>query len=159
MFFYFFFFLFFNWKGFGENVGCRWENYRVRLCIYGPTHQPQKEQSIYDARTRQNGRRTCVRHNDAAAHMSVPRLIFFFFFSTDSRWLSSNSCQFGQNQVVSAGSQNWPKQAEIGFEWGPNILKLSFLNFILNICCFFCVFFFVLRFLPSYFFVLWTKDI
>ena len=40
------------------------------------------------------------------------------------------------------------------FEWGPNILYLSFLNFILNICYFFCVFIFVLCFLPSSFFVL-----
>ena len=47
--------------------------------------------------------------------------------------------------------------AKIGFEWGPNILNLSFLNFILNICCFFCVFFFVLCLLPSSFFVLWIK--
>ena len=49
---------------------------------------------------------------------------------------------------------NHAKTAEIGFEWG---LHLSFLNFILKICCFFCVFFFVLCFLPSSFFVLWIK--
>ena len=68
------------------------------------------------------------------------------------------------NRVVSAGDWNRPKlalnharTAKIGFEWGPNILNLSFLNFILNICCFFCVFFFVLCFLPSSFFVLWIK--
>ena len=68
------------------------------------------------------------------------------------------------NRVVSAGDWNRPKlalnharTAEIGFEWNPNILNLSFLNFILNICCFFCVFFFVLCFLPSSFFVLWIK--
>ena len=98
------------------------------------------------------------------------------FFSLDSRQLDSICAdsvsirtepdRYGQNQAVSAelGRIGWlPKWlnlalnhvgiAEIGFEWGPNILKLSFLNFILNICCFF----FVLCLLPSSFFVLWFK--
>ena len=110
---------------------------------------------------------------DAAARMLVPRLSFFFFFffeihansapiHTDSARLRS----YQLNWIVSASGRDWPKQpknAEIGFEWGPNILNLSFLNFILNICCFFCVFFFVLCFVlcfsPSSFFVLWTKAI
>ena len=101
----------------------------------------------------------------------------FFFFSSDSQQLGSihaNSAsihtepsKFGQNQAVSAGDRNGrnrPKSAlnhagtaEISFERGPNILNLTFLNFILNIYCFFCVFFvlcFVLYFLPSSFFVL-----
>ena len=97
----------------------------------------------------------------------------FFFFSlirtdsarfalnqTDSAWIRLHRL----NWVVLAGDQNRPKSAlnhartaEIGFEWGPNILNLSFLDFILNIWCFFCVFFFVLCFSPSSFFVLWIK--
>ena len=50
--------------------------------------------------------------------------------------------QNGRNRPKSAW--NHVGTAEIGFEWDPNILNLSFFNFILNICCFFCVFFFVL---------------
>lgn len=65
--------------------------------------------------------------------------------------------QNGQNRSKSA--LNHAKTAEIGFEWDPNILNLSFLNFIMNICYFFCVFFFVLYSLPSSFFVLWIKAI
>ena len=60
--------------------------------------------------------------------------------------------QDGQNRPKSA--LNHAETAKIGFEWDPNILNLSFLNFTLNICCFFYVFFFVLSFLPSSFFVL-----
>ena len=114
--------------------------------------------------------------SDEAARALVPRLSFFFFFNfffllslirADSALICVEPGQFGQNRVVSAGDRNGrnrPKSAlnhagtaKIGFEWGPNILNLSFLNFILNICCFFCVFFFVLCFLPSSFFVLWIK--
>ena len=100
-------------------------------------------------------------------------LFFLFFFSrihADSAWFApicAESSRFGQNRVVSASDRiGWNRPtsasnhagiAEIGFEWGPNILNLSFLNFILNICCFFCVFFFVLCFLSSSFFVLWIK--
>ena len=97
---------------------------------------------------------------------------FFFFHGFTSTWLDSSrfgfySRQFAPNwdnsariklyrpnQVISAGNRNGSKQpksalnhaetAKIGFEWDPNILNLSFLNFILNICCFCCVFFFVL---------------
>ena len=108
---------------------------------------------------------------------------FFFFFTdswqlglirTDSAWFAPTRLlvsliraklgRFGENQAISAddwNGRNKPKSAlnhfgiaKIGFEWGPNIPNLSFLNFILNICCFFCVFFFVLCFLPSSFFVL-----
>ena len=92
----------------------------------------------------------------------------FFFLSlirADSASICVEPGWFGQNWVVSAGDRNGrnrPKSAlnhagtaKISFEWGPNILNLSlsFLNFILNICCFF----FVLCFLPSSFFVLWIK--
>ena len=107
---------------------------------------------------------------------------FFFFFTVtltrlDSSRLGFYSRQFvpnrddsariklyQPNQVILAGNQNGSKQpksalnhaetAKIGFEWDPNILNLFFLNFILNICCLFCVFFFVLYFLHSSFFVL-----
>ena len=95
--------------------------------------------------------------------------VFFFFFFSRSHRLGFYSHQFvpnqddsariklyQPNQVISAGNRNGSKQpksalnhaetAKIGFEWDPNILNLSFLNFILNICCFFCVFFFVLCF-------------
>ena len=41
----------------------------------------------------------------------------------------------------SKSALNHARTAKIGFEWGPNILNQSFLNFILNICCFFCFFF------------------
>ena len=109
---------------------------------------------------------------------------FYGFAPTrlDSCWLSLiraepgilglDSCQFAPNwadstkiepnqpnQVVSASNRN--KSAlnhagitKIGFEWGPNILNLSFLNFIMNIRCFFCVFFFVLCFVFLAFFFL-----
>ena len=88
------------------------------------------------------------------------RIWAFFFFPqicANSAWFALNwadSTRIGlywPNWVVSAGNrngQNGPKSvlnhagiAKIGFEWGPNILNLSFLNFILNICYFFCVFF------------------
>ena len=91
---------------------------------------------------------------------------FFFFLGFTQTWLQSKQTwlQFMPNWVDSArigpywpaietdrNGQNRPKLAwnhvgivEIGFAWDPNILNLSFLNFILNICCFFCVFFFVL---------------
>ena len=63
------------------------------------------------------------------------------------------------NQNMQKSTLNHAGTAEIGFEWGLNIRNLSFLNFILNICYFFCIVFFVLYFLPSSFFVLWTKDV
>ena len=115
------------------------------------------------------------------------RVWAFFFFSrihADSAWFALTRLRFAlnradstrikpyqPNRVVWASDRNIPKlpksalnhakTAEISFEWGPNILNLSFFNFILNICCFFCVFFFVLYFvlcfLPSSFFVLWIK--
>ena len=96
--------------------------------------------------------------------------VWAFFFFTYSRWLGSicanlaSICAepgwFGQNQAVLAESSCFgqrpkrPKQAEIsleseiGFEWGPNNLNLSFLNFILNIfllllCFMFFAFFFL----------------
>ena len=113
---------------------------------------------------------------DVATCSLVPRLSFFFFFFLDLRRPSSicvdsaSICtepgKFSQNQAVSAelGRIGWPSKwpklalnhartAKIGFKWDPNILNLSFLNFILNICCFF----FVLCLLPSSFFVLWIK--
>ena len=87
-------------------------------------------------------------------------------FAAPNRANSARIGLYRPNRIVLAGGLKRPKSAlnysgtpEIGFEWGPNILNLSFLNFILNICCFFCVFFFVLCFLPSSFFVLWTKAI
>ena len=127
--------------------------------------------------------------SDAAAHASVLHLIFFFFFlriRADSAPIRANSASIRTDsgrfppirpkssrigwirsyRPAAKTDQNRPKSAlnhagtaKIGFEWGPNILNLSFLNFILNICYFFCIFFFVLCFLPSSFFVLWTKDI
>ena len=104
--------------------------------------------------------------SDMAARASMPHLSFFFFngfVSTrlDSHQLDFYSHRLGQNQAESGhigwqpkSALNHARTAEIGFEWG---LNLSFLNFILKICCFFCVFFFVLCFLPSSFFVLWIK--
>ena len=115
------------------------------------------------------------------------RLSFFFFFMdslrlgsirTDSTSILADSHRTGTIRpkssrigVISAGDRNsWngrnrPQSAlnhagtaEIGFEWGPNILILSFLNFIMNICCFFCVFFFVLCFLPSSFFLCFVNQ-
>ena len=75
-------------------------------------------------------------------------------------WPAAETNQKGWNSRNRQKSTlNHVGTAKIGFEWGPNILNLSFLNFILNICYFFCVFFFVLCFLPSSFFVLWTKYI
>ena len=105
---------------------------------------------------------------------------FLFFFSrirTDMALFTPNQADSARikshrlNQVISADDRNSQKglksalnhagTAEIGFEWGPNILNWSFLNFIMNICCFFCVFFFVLCFvlcfLSTSFFVLWIK--
>ena len=106
---------------------------------------------------------------DAAAHALVPCLsilfyfiLFYFYFNgfvPTRLWfalIQAEPGKFSQNQVVSAESDHigWrPKlalnhtgTAEISFEWGPNILNLSFLNFILNLCYFFCIFFFVLCF-------------
>ena len=144
----------------------------------------------YDAWTRQNGRRTCVRLGNARVTPLPTRwccvwvFLFFIFLwicadsasiRADFRWIGSirpesdrigwiesyrlaaETDQNGRNKPKLA--LNHAETAEINFEWGPNILNLSFLNYILNICCFFCVFFFVLCFLPSSFFVLWTKDI
>ena len=106
-------------------------------------------------------------------HIWVFLFLFLFFF--DSRWLGFDSAKIGlywpAAKIVETdqNGRNRPKSAlnhagtaEISSEWGPNILNLSFLNFILNICCFFCVcvcVFFFLCFLPSSFFVLWIKDI
>ena len=92
--------------------------------------------------------------------------LFFFFLGFTLTWLQFKQTwlQFMPHWVDSArigpywpaietdrNGQNRPKLAwnhvgtvEIGFAWDPNILNLSFLNFILNICCFFCVFLFVL---------------
>ena len=146
------------------------------------------------ARTRLESCRTGVRCGptwgvafDVAAHATVPRLsFFFFFFITDSLQLGLIRADFHRTWPIRPESghigqigsyrpaikvvetnqngRNKPKSvlnyaeiAEIRFEWGPNILNLSFLNFIMNICCFFCVFFFVLCLLPSSFFVLWIK--
>ena len=126
----------------------------------------------YDARTRQNGRRTHIvvlrihadsapiRANSASIHTDLGRFLP----------IRPKSGRIGSYRPAAETNQNRPKSALnhagtaiIGFEWDPNILNLSFLNFILNICYFFCIFFFVLCFilcfLPSSFFVLWTKDI
>ena len=98
------------------------------------------------------------------AGCSVRRGCRVSLIHANSASICANSARIGPNQVVLAGNRNKPKSAlnyagtaEIGFEWGPNILNLSFLDFILNIWCFFCVFFFVLCFLPSSSFVLWIK--
>ena len=141
----------------------------------------------YDAQTRQNGCCTCIWLGNARATLLPTRwccvwvfvcLFAFFFFlngfaPTQLQFTpipaksvySARIRSYRLNRIVSVGSRNWPKwsksalnhaeTAEINFEWGSNILNLSFLNFILNICCFFCV----LCFLPSSFFVVWTKDI
>ena len=114
---------------------------------------------------------------------AVSQLFYFLFFIFFLGFVLTR-LRFNQNRAVLAesGCIGWircyrpavetnkrPKLAlnhaeivEIGFEWGPNILNLSFLNFILNICCFFVfsfLFCFVLCFLPSSFFVLWIKAI
>ena len=84
---------------------------------------------------------------------------FFLFFSRiciNSAWFAPNWADstgiglYRPNQVLSTDNQNGQSGskstlnhagiAEIGFEWDPSILNLSFLNFILNICYFFCVF-------------------
>ena len=98
-------------------------------------------------------------HGFASTRLNSRRLNFYSHRFTPNR---DDSGKIKPNRVISAGDwngRNRPKSAlnhagtaEIGFEWGPNILNLSFLNFIMNICCFFCVFFFVLCFLPSSFF-------
>ena len=127
--------------------------------------------TIYESRTLLGGCCTGVRRGCPRVGTAFELFFFFFFLLSliraDSALICVEPGQFGQNWVVSAGDRNGrnrPKSAlnhagtaKIGFEWGPNILNLSFLNFILNICCFFCVFFFVLCFLPSSFFVLWIK--
>ena len=128
------------------------------------------------------------------ARALVSRLSFFFFFffffffleftltQLDLCRLSFDSRRTGPIRPESScstesGYIDWrPKQpksalnhaetAKIGFQWGPNILNLSFLNFILNICCFFYdlffvvfffFFFFFCCFLPSFF--VWIKAI
>ena len=70
-----------------------------------------------------------------------------------SYWLAAKTDRNGWKRAKS--TLNHAGTAKIGFEWGPNILNLSFLNFILNICCFFCVFFFVLCFLPLKIYLKW----
>ena len=83
-------------------------------------------------------------------HIWVFLFLFLFFF--DSRWLGFDSAKIGlywpaaktvetdQNgRNRSKSALNYAGTVEISSEWGPNILNLSFLNFILNICCFFCV--------------------
>ena len=108
-----------------------------------------------------------VRHGCPRVYATSELFFFFFFFNwfmstrLDSHQLDFYSHRLGQNQAESGhigwqpkSALNHARTAEIGFEWG---LNLSFLNFILKICCFFCVFFFVLCFLPSSFFVLWIK--
>ena len=100
----------------------------------------------------------------ALTRLDSCQLGFYSRWFVPNRDFSAKIKLYQPNRVVSASYLNRPKLAlnharttEIGFEWGPNILNLSFLTFILNICCFFCVFFFVLCFLPSSFFVLWIK--
>ena len=115
---------------------------------------------------------------------AASELFFFSWIHADLAWFTLTRLRFASNRadsarikpyqpnrVIWASDRNIPKlpksalnhakTAEISFEWGPNILNLSFFNFILNICYFFCVFFFVLYFvlcfLPSSFFVLWIK--
>ena len=100
--------------------------------------------------------------SDMVARVSMLRLSFFFFLGfmptrlrlAPNRVNSARIKLYRLHRVVSTSNQNGhnrPKTAlnharivKISFEWGLNILNLSFLNFILNICCFFCVFFFVL---------------
>ena len=111
---------------------------------------------IYEAHTqlgrcRIRVRRSCPRVGAAS------ELFFFLGFAMtrlDSRWTGHILAIIGPYWVVSAGDrngQNMLKSAlnhagtvEIGFEWCPNILNLSILNFIMNIYCFFCVVFFFL---------------
>ena len=129
------------------------------------------EFSAIEARKQQRGWEGAPPESDVALHGVRPLTplpmrwchvwVFFFFFGihADLALIFAKTGRFGQNQDVSAESNcigQQPKSAlnhvwttEIGYEWGLNILTLSFLNFILNICCFFCVFFFVL----------WTKAI
>ena len=77
---------------------------------------------------------------------------FFFFLEFAPTWLNSHRFGFDSHRTglirLELGRigwwPKWPKStlnhagiAEIGFEWGPNIQNLSFLNFIMNICYFF----------------------
>ena len=91
-----------------------------------------------------------VRHGCPRVYAALTIFFFFFFFhgfaSTrlDSHQLGFCSRRLGQNQAESGHigwRPKWPwimlEQLKPGFEWG---LNLSFLNFILKICCFFCVY-------------------
>ena len=89
-------------------------------------------------------------------HVWVVLFIYLFLAS-----IHAKLGRFCQNRAVSielGRIGQWPKRTQndrnrlksalnhvrtnaIGFEWGANILNLSFLNFIMNICCFFCVLF------------------
>ena len=71
------------------------------------------------------------------AGCSVRRGCRVSLIHANSASICANSARIGPNQVVLAGNRNKPKSAlnyagtaEIGFEWGPNILNLFFLNFI-----------------------------
>ena len=128
----------------------------------------------YDAWTRRRASDTAA--CTSVLHLSFKKKNFFFYGFAPTRLrfvlIPAELGRIGRIgsyrpvAEIDRNSQNGPtsalnhaRTAEIGFEWGPNILNLSFLFFILNICYFFCIFFFVLCFLPSSFFVLWTKDI
>ena len=155
---------------FGNSQTPPYITYRV-ICKDGFMYDPVP--ITFEAPTRLEGCCTkvwCGLTWDAAS--DVLHLSSFFFFSqicADLAWFAPNrvdSARIGlyhPNWFILAGNRNRPKSnlnhaeiAEIGFEWGPNILNLSFLNFILNICFFFWV---LLCFLLSSFFVLWTKAI
>ena len=63
---------------------------------------------IWDARTRQNGHRTCIRRNptrrrasNAIAYALVLRPVFFFFWFPNSRRLGSDLGRFAPNRADS----------------------------------------------------------
>ena len=97
MFFYFFFFLFFNWKGFGENVGFG-EKIIGWGCVYmdQPTNPKKNNPSMMHG----SGKMGAAPASDTTTLLPTCQChvwFFFFFFYTDSRWLSTNSCQFAPN--------------------------------------------------------------
>jgi len=112
----------------------------IKHSIFVSTLKPNYKSS----RNAKNGVNNMEFNSEAPTRLPACRChVWASFFSFR---IHSEPSWFGQNRAVSADDRNRPKSAlnhartaEIGFEWGPNILNLSFLNFILNICCFFCV--------------------
>ena len=87
-----------------------------------------------------------IRANSASIRANLASICADLCWTRQIRPESSCIGQIGLYQLAAETDRNRLKSAlnhvgtvEIGFEWGPNILNLSFLNFILNICCFFCV--------------------